>query len=59
MKARITFEQLNAVINVKQDLVTALITKERMRGRTNVSKLSVQNFGLWANKLVHNKNPWS
>jgi hypothetical protein len=55
MKARLTLDQLNAVINMKQALVNALITSEEMRGRTNISKLTIQNFGLYANKLVHNK----
>ena len=47
--------QMNEKINMKQALIDALIQSEINRGRTNISKQTIANFGLFANKLIHPK----
>jgi hypothetical protein len=46
---------MNEKINMKQALIDALIQSEINRGRTNISKQTIANFGLFANKLIHPK----
>lgn len=42
-------------INMKQSLIDAMVTYEIMKGRTNISKKTMANFGLFANQLTHPK----
>jgi hypothetical protein len=46
---------MNEKINMKQALVNALIQSEINRGRINISKQTIANFGLFVNKLMHLK----
>lgn len=43
-------------INMKQALIDALIQSEINRGRTNISRQTIANFGLFVNQLIHPKS---
>jgi hypothetical protein len=47
---------MNERINMKQALIDAMVAYEMRKGRTNISKQTIANFGLFANKLTHPKN---
>ena len=40
---------------MKQALINAMIAYEMEKGRTNISKQTIANFGLFANTLIHPK----
>lgn len=42
-------------INIKQALIDAMVAYEIKKGRTNISKQTIANFGLFANQLTHPK----
>jgi len=46
---------MNERINMKQALIDAMVAYEMRKGRTNISKQTIANFGLFANKLTHPK----
>lgn len=47
---------MNERINMKQALIEAMVAYEMRKDRTNISKQTIANFGLFANKLTHPKS---
>ena len=42
-------------INLKVQIIEALVKYEHNKGRTNISKCSMQNFAYYANRLINNR----